>query len=251
MTAIETRKLSKIYRRSHLGRISLTMGITDVSFAVNRGEIFGLLGLNGSGKTTTIKLLLGLLRPTSGESFVLGEKTPSTKVLRKIGFMPEVPYFYPYLTASEILKFYGRMSEIDNIDRRVDAILELVGLSDRKHKKLSEFSKGMLQRIAIAQSLLHDPEILIYDEPISGLDPLAITEMRNLLMKLKGEGKTVFLSSHFISEVEKVSDRVAILAKGSLARIVEHRVWEGKEGELEKIFISEVEGTSELGRIKI
>ena len=251
MTAIEVKALTKIYRKSHLGRVSRTMGIKDVSFTVNRGEIFGLLGLTGSGKTTTINLLLGLLRPTSGESFVLGEKAHSTKVLRKIGFMPEVPYFYPYLTAFEILKFYGRMSEIDNLNDRVNSIIDLVGLSDRKHKKLSEFSKGMLQRIAIAQSLLHDPEILIYDEPISGLDPLAISEMRNLLLKLKNDGKTIFLSSHFISEVEKVSDRVAILAKGSLARIVEHGVWEGKEGELEKIFISAVEGTSELGRIKI
>ena len=129
MTAIETRKLTKVYKKNHLGKTDLTTGIRDVSFTVNRGEIFGLLGLNGSGKTTTIKLLLGLLRPTSGESFVLGEKTPSTKVLRNIGFMPEVPYFYPYLTAAEILKFYGRMSDIADIDKRVGSIIELVSLT--------------------------------------------------------------------------------------------------------------------------
>ncbi|MCX5782493.1 MAG: ABC transporter ATP-binding protein [Elusimicrobia bacterium] len=251
MIAIETKNLTKIYRKSHLGKMSLTTGIKDLSISINKGEIFGLLGLNGSGKTTTIKLLLGLLTPTSGESFILGEKIPSTKVLRKIGFMPEVPYFYRYLTASEILRFYGEMSEIKNTKKKVDELLNLVGLTERKDKKLSEYSKGMLQRIAIAQSLLHDPDILIYDEPVSGLDPLAITEMRNLLLKLKSEGKTIFLSSHLISEVEKVSDRVAILAQGSLVRIIEQNKLVSKEGELEKIFISDVSGTSELGRIKI
>jgi len=251
MTVIETTNLTKIYKRSHLGKVYLTTGITGVSFSVNRGEIFALLGLNGSGKTTTIKLLLGLLKPSSGESLILGERTHSAKVLKKIGFMPEVPYFYPYLTGSEILHFYARMSEVDDVGRRVDKILDLVGLFERRNKRLSEFSKGMLQRIAIAQSLIHDPEILIYDEPISGLDPLAISEMRGLLLKLKSEGKTIFMSSHFISEVEKVSDRAAILARGSLARIVEHGAWADREGELERIFIKEVEGASELGKIKI
>lgn len=251
MNAIEIKNLTKIYRKSHLGKMYLTTGIKDLSFSVNRGEIFGLLGLNGSGKTTTIKLILGLLRPTSGESLISGQRSGSTEVLKKVGFMPESPYFYQYLTAREILRFYGRMSEIEDINERVDRMLEMVGLAERADKKLSEFSKGMLQRIGIAQSLLHDPEILVYDEPVSGLDPLAVSEMRALLLKLKTEGKTVFLSSHLISEVEKVSDRVAILAKGSLVRLVEQKEWSQKQGELERMFVNDVAGSSELGRIRI
>ncbi|MHB9156029.1 MAG: ABC transporter ATP-binding protein, partial [Endomicrobiales bacterium] len=171
--------------------------------------------------------------------------------LKKTGYLPEVPYFYRYLTASEILAFYARLSDLDRVPERVAGILETVGLSAWSDKKLSEFSKGMLQRIGIAQSLLHDPDILIYDEPVSGLDPLAMQEMRNLILELKKKGKTVFLSSHLISEVEKLCDRAAILARGRLVRILEQKEWREKEGELERIFISDVSGSSEMGRIKL
>lgn len=251
MFVIETEHLTKIYRRRHLGRTTLTRGIDDVSFSLASGEIFGLLGLNGSGKTTTIKLLLGLLRPTSGRLAVLGHHMPSNAALSRIGYLPEVPYFYRYLTATEILKFYGNLSNLDRLDERVEAILETVGLSDWRHKRLADFSKGMLQRIGIAQSLLHDPDILIYDEPVSGLDPLAMQEMRTLLLKLKEKGKTILLSSHHISEVEKICDRAAILAAGRLVRVLEQKTWRSAEGELERIFIADVSGSSEMGRIQI
>jgi ABC-2 type transport system ATP-binding protein len=250
MNAIEAVQLTKIYEKQHLGKISRTTGVRDVSLAVAQGEIFGLLGLNGSGKTTTIKLLLALLRPTAGEIRIMGTKLPDTGILKKIGYLPEVPYFYRYLTAGEILSFYARLSEIDRIDERVEAILDTVGLAAWKDKRLADFSKGMLQRIGLAQSLLHDPDILIYDEPVSGLDPLAVQEMRNLLLKLKADGKTIFLSSHLISEVERICDRVAILAKGSLVRIMEQKEWSSKDGELERVFIGDVAGSSEMGRIK-
>jgi ABC-2 type transport system ATP-binding protein len=251
MYAIQAVNLTKIYKRKSLLKVHKTTGVKDMSFEIPQGEIFGLLGLNGSGKTTTIKLILGLLHPTSGTIDILGEGSPKENVLKDIGYLPEVPYFYKYLTAREILKFYANLSGIASVNSRVDEMLELVGLTQWKDKRLSDFSKGMVQRIGIAQTLLHDPKILIYDEPVSGLDPLAVAEMRNLLMKLKSLGKTLFLSSHLISEVEKICDRVGILVKGDLVRIVSQSEWHGKEGELEKIFVSLVSGSSEIGRIKI
>jgi ABC-2 type transport system ATP-binding protein len=251
MLAIEARNLTKVYRKKHLLKTTSTVGVENVSFTVKQGEIFGLLGLNGSGKTTTIKLLLGLLRPTGGVVRLFDEQVPSTKILRRIGYLPEVPYFYRYLTAREILRLYGRLSGIDDVGEKADKVLDAVGLMERADRKLAEFSKGMLQRIGIAQSLLHDPDLLIYDEPVSGLDPLAMQEMRTLLLKLKAMGKTIFLSSHLISEIEKLCDRVAILARGRLVRVIAQEDWAGKEGELERTFIGDVAESSEMGRIKI
>jgi ABC-2 type transport system ATP-binding protein len=173
------------------------------------------------------------------------------EVLRQIGYLPEVPYFYRYLTAREILSMYGKLSGIKNSAEKVEHILVQVGLESVAAKKLSEFSKGMLQRIGIAQSLLHDPTILVYDEPVSGLDPLAMQEMRTLLVELKRQGKTIFLSSHLISEVEKICDRVAILSKGTLVRVMEQKQWTKSDGELERVFIADVSDSSELGRIKL
>jgi ABC-2 type transport system ATP-binding protein len=246
MLAIHTGNLSKIYRRQHLGRLHLSKGIEEVNLDVEQGEIYGLLGLNGSGKTTTIKLLLGLLRPTSGSISLLDKRMPDVDTLSKVGYLPEVPSFYPYLTAKETLRFYADLSDLKNSDQRLEEILNLVGLSEAKEKRLSEFSKGMLQRVGIAQSLVHDPQILFYDEPVTGLDPLAIHEMRNLILRLKEQGKTVFLSSHLISEVEKVCDSVGILSKGRLVKKLKQSEWSNpsgrgqKEGELERIFIEVV-----------
>ncbi len=250
MNAIEVSSLTKIYRRQHLGRVSTSVGVENVSFSIAPGEIFGLIGLNGSGKTTTIKLLLGLLRPTSGAITIMGRPVPSNEVLSHIGYLPEVPYFYRYLTAREILMMYGRLSGIADPGARADAILETVGLAGWRGKKLAEFSKGMLQRVGIAQSLLHEPDILIYDEPISGLDPLAIREMRSLILRLKEAGKTVFFSSHMISEVERICDRAAILGQGKLLRVLEQKDWSGAPGELERIFVEDVKDHSEMGRLK-
>jgi ABC-2 type transport system ATP-binding protein len=251
MFAIETHNLTKVYRRQHLLKTSIARGVENLDLSVKPGEVFGLLGLNGSGKTTTIKLLLGLLQPTAGTVSIFGNEMPSIAVLKKIGYLPEVPYFYRYLTAAEILKFYGRLSDIDHLEERVENTLAMIGLSGWKDRKLSEFSKGMLQRVGLAQSLLHDPDILVYDEPVSGLDPLAMQEMRNLLLKLRSRGKTIFLSSHLISEVEKICDRAGILAKGRLVRVMEQKDWAGKEGELERVFVEDVKDSSEMGRIKI
>lgn len=251
MFSIQTNNLTKIYRKQHLLKASVSLGIEDVNLSVQKGEIFGLLGLNGSGKTTTIKLILGLLKPTRGSVSVTGISPSLPEALRKIGYLPEVPYFYKYLTASEILSLYARLSDLDDASNRVKKIIEAVGLSDWSNRRLSEFSKGMLQRIGIAQSLLHDPEILVYDEPVSGLDPLAMQEMRNLLLKLKSDGKTIFLSSHLISEVEKICDRAAILVKGRLVHVLDQHAWANKTGELERIFIASVSDSSEMGRIKV
>jgi ABC-2 type transport system ATP-binding protein len=251
MEAIKVTNLTKIYAKSHLGKVTRSLGVENLSLDIHQGEIFGLLGLNGSGKTTTIKLLLGLLRPNSGSISILGKTLPDTAVLSCIGYLPEVPYFYRYLTALEIIEFYGQLSGIQDVRKRSTEVLEIVGLSSVANKKLAEFSKGMLQRIGLAQSLLHDPQILIYDEPVSGLDPLAMQEMRELLLKLKERGKTIFLSSHLISEVERICDRVAILVKGKLVRTMEQREWNTTDGELERIFVSDAAGSSTMGRIKL
>ena len=250
MSVISVRNLTKIYSKPHLFRTITTTGVLDLNFEVKEGEIFGLLGLNGSGKTTTIKLMLGLLKPTTGIVEVLGKSLSDRSVLKNIGFLPEVPYFYRYLTAFEILSLYANLSRIGGAEQKVKDMLEKVGLYEWKDKRLIEFSKGMLQRIGIAQTLLHDPSILIYDEPVSGLDPLAIQEMRNLLVKLKSLGKTIFLSSHLISEVEKVCDRVGIIVKGRLVSVLEQKDWQ-KDGGLEEIFVSNVSGSNEMGRITI
>ncbi|HBU69856.1 MAG TPA: ABC transporter ATP-binding protein [Elusimicrobia bacterium] len=251
MHAIEAEKLTKIYKKQHLFSVSRTSGVEELSFSVKEGEIFGLLGLNGSGKTTTIKLILGLLKPTAGGVSIFGSRMPAVDVLSRVGYLPEVPYFYRYLTAAEILEFYANLSGLKDGKKLARKMLELVGLSERADKKLSEFSKGMLQRIGLAQSLLHEPRLLVYDEPVSGLDPLAVQEMRGLLLKLKTQGKTIFLSSHMISEVEKVCDRVGILVRGRLVRVLEQKEWSQNPGTLENIFVSHAGESSEMGRISL
>ncbi|RLD18752.1 MAG: ABC transporter ATP-binding protein [Caldiserica bacterium] len=206
MTVIQVKNLTKIYKRNHLFKTYYFTGIKDVSFEVKKGEIFVLLGLNGSGKTTTVKLLLNLIFPTSGEFKVLG----------KVGFLPEIPYFFPYLTAEEMLDYLLRISKVEKNRRkeRIDYILSLVGLEEARKKLLKEFSKGMLKRICLGSSLIDDPEILILDEPYSGLDPVGIREMRNLILSLNENGKTIFMTSHIIGEVEKIAKRCGVLHKG-------------------------------------
>lgn len=233
---------AKIYRKSHLGFVSRVYGLKGLTLDIQEGEIFGLLGLNGAGKTTAMKLLTGLLFPTSGSVLVAGFEPGSHEAKRRIGFLPELPYFYTYLTPAESLNFYGRLSGIDRrtLKTRIPRILEKVGLAPHSGKRVREFSKGMLQRLGLAQALVHDPEILVLDEPVSGLDPLAIHEIRALINGFNGEGRTVFLSSHSISEVEKLCDRVAILVGGELALTVTQSQWQANEGGLEEIFIRAV-----------
>jgi ABC-2 type transport system ATP-binding protein len=240
--AAELSQVTKVYRRRHLGRLTVTPGVDDVSLAIRRGEIFGLLGLNGAGKTTTIKLLLGLLFPTQGESRLFQVPLPNRQVMRRIGYLPELPTLYKYLTIEELLYLYGGLSDLsrDEIRARIPALLNDVGLAPHVRKRLKEYSKGMLQRAGLAQAMLHDPDLLILDEPVSGLDPLGLKEMRELLVRLNGRGKTIFFSSHIISEAEKICHRVGILHQGRLIRILERREWEGREGALETLFLETV-----------
>lgn len=228
--ALEFDNVAKTYVRSHLGRDTVTRGVEALSLAVPRGEAFGLLGLNGSGKTTTFKLALGLLRPTQGRVSVLG--------LDKIGYLPELPYFYSYLTPRETLRFYGRLSGVSDLEDRVKSVLEQVKLTPHADRRVGDFSKGMVQRVGLAQAILHDPELIILDEPVSGLDPLAIKEFRNLLAALSERGRTLIVSSHSISEVEKVCHRVGVLKDGRMARLMKQDEWRGPG--LESLFVETV-----------
>jgi ABC-2 type transport system ATP-binding protein len=242
MLAVRTENLTKIYKKRYFLKPRYSVGISRLNLEVEEGETFGLLGLNGSGKTTTIKLLLGLLFADSGQAFIYQHKVPNREASNLVGYLPEAPYFYRYLSAQEIIDFYGRLSGVPEEVRqkKIDEILELVNLTQNRHKRLAEFSKGMLQRVGIAQALIHDPKILFFDELITGLDPVGITEMRSLLLRLKERKKTIFLSSHIISEIVKVCDRVGIVKEGELVKIVDLKHLKDKDVELEKIFLSTV-----------
>jgi len=241
-TALEYAAARKVYSRSHLGRVTRTVGLDGLDLRVEKGEVFGLLGLNGAGKTTAMKLLLGLLFPTAGTVSVLGVKAGTDAAKRAVGYLPELPYFYPYFTAAESVAFYGRLSGMSGaaVRDRVPVVLEQVGLAKHAGKRLSEYSKGMLQRVGVAQAIVHEPEIIVLDEPVSGLDPLAVHDFRELFVSINKAGKTLFLSSHSISDVEKLCSRVAILKSGRLARIVQQAEWQSATGGLEKIFVDTV-----------
>ncbi len=208
-----------------------------ISFEVRRGEIFGFVGPNGAGKTTTLKILMGLIRATGGRATILGHDVSETDYRRHVGFLPENPYFYDFLTGREILDFYARLSGVPRARRaeRVATLLEWVSLTHAADARLRTYSKGMLQRVGIAQALVHDPSVVFLDEPMSGLDPIGRVEIRNLILRLRGEGKTVFMNTHILSDVEMVCDRVAILVHGQIR-------WEGRVEE----FQGEGERVSEL-----
>src|SRR5258707_1046233 len=216
---VETRKLTKIYR-DFWGRQKKT-ALRALNIEIQRGEIFGLLGPNGSGKTTTIKLLLGLLFPTDGEALVFGE--PAAKVAKneRIGYLPEESYLYRFLNAEETLDFYGRLFNMPPAVRkkRAQELITTVGLAADKKRILKEYSKGMRQRIGLAQALINDPELIILDEPTSGLDPLGTRWMKDLILELRNKGKTVLLCSHRLDDVQDVCDRIAILYDGELQKL--------------------------------
>lgn len=217
MAAIEILGLEKTYMvgfwRKRPKRALLPLHLT-----VEKGEIFGFLGPNGAGKTTTLKMLMGLVFPTAGTARILGKDWTDPEVKAQIGFLPEQPYFYDYLTAHELLDYYGQLSGVPAKDRkpRVDEGLRRVGLTDIKGLQLRKFSKGMLQRVGIAQAILHNPKLVFLDEPMSGLDPLGRREVRDLILQLQEEGKTVFFSTHILSDAEALCDRVAIIHQGEL-----------------------------------
>ncbi len=217
MNAIEISGLTKRYSVGFLRKIEKT-ALQDLSLAVSEGEIFGYLGPNGAGKTTTLKLLMGLMYPTSGSASILGRPVSSPEVKRSIGFLPEQPYFYDYLTARELLEYYAGLSDVPAKDRRkrAEAMLSRVGMADAASTQLRKFSKGMLQRVGIAQAIIHDPKMVFLDEPMSGLDPIGRREVRDLIQELNDEGKTVFFSTHILSDAEVLCDRIAVLNKGRL-----------------------------------
>src|SRR5262245_1320437 len=217
MNAIEITQLSKSYSVG-FWRKTAKSGLRNLSLDVREGEIFGCLGPNGAGKTTTLKILMGLILPTSGSAKIMGQDIGDAEVKRSIGFLPEQPYFYDYLTAMELLEYYAALSDVDAKQRRprADAMLARVGLADAANTQLRKYSKGMLQRVGIAQAIVHDPRIVFLDEPMSGLDPVGRREVRDLIQSLNDEGKTVFFSTHILSDAEALCDRVAVLSQGEL-----------------------------------
>jgi ABC-2 type transport system ATP-binding protein len=216
---VETRKLTKIYR-DFWGR-QKKVALRALNLQVYRGEIFGLLGPNGSGKTTTIKLLLGLLFPTEGDALVFGQPAVDVKKNERIGYLPEESYLYRFLNAEETLDFYGRLFKLEPAERRERAgkLIELVGLGQDKKRILKEYSKGMRQRIGLAQALINNPELVILDEPTSGLDPLGTRWMKDLIIDLRNKGKTIIMCSHRLEDVQDICDRVAILNEGELQEL--------------------------------
>jgi ABC-2 type transport system ATP-binding protein len=217
MPAIEILGLEKTYSVG-FWRKRPKRALHPLNFSVEDGEIFGFLGPNGAGKTTTLKLLMGLVFPTAGSARILGREWTDPEVKAQIGFLPEQPYFYDYLTAHELLEYYGQLSGVPAKERkqRVDQVLDQVGLRDVRGVQLRKFSKGMLQRVGIGQAILHDPKLVFFDEPMSGLDPIGRREVRDLMEQLKHEGKTVFFSTHILSDAEALCDRVAIIHQGEL-----------------------------------
>ncbi|MCH8923713.1 MAG: ABC transporter ATP-binding protein [Planctomycetes bacterium] len=216
---VETRNLTKVYR-DFWGRQKVR-ALRSLDLEIRRGEIFGLLGPNGSGKTTTIKLLLGLLFPTSGQALVFGRDATDVAKNERLGYLPEESYLYRFLNAEETLDFYGRLFNMPASVRKKRAaeLISIVGLDKDKRRQLKEYSKGMARRIGLAQALINDPEFILLDEPTSGLDPIGTREIKDLILRLKSEGKTVLMSSHLLADVQDVCDRIAILHEGELKEL--------------------------------
>jgi ABC-2 type transport system ATP-binding protein len=239
-TAIRVDKLAKTYRTPFRRR--RVEALRGVSFAVQRGEIFGFLGPNGAGKTTTIRVLMGLIRKTSGEAAIFGHSIPSRAARSRLGFLPEQPYFYDYLTVGELLDLAGRLFGVDPATRkrRADELIVRVGLDRARAQSLKKFSKGMLQRAGLAQALINDPDLVVLDEPMSGLDPIGRKEVRDLILELRDRGKTVFFSTHILADVEQIADRVAIVAGGEIRSL-------GVPGELVAHTVLSVDVTVRVG----
>jgi ABC-2 type transport system ATP-binding protein len=211
---IQVEHLSKQYRTGV--RMKRVQAVLDASFEVKRGEVFGFVGPNGAGKTTTIRTLMGLIRPSAGRCLIFGKPVPSRETRARLGFLPEAPYFYDYLSARELLDLAGRLFGLDAAlrARRAGELLEKVGLQAAADRPMRKYSKGMLQRAGLAQALINDPELVVLDEPMSGLDPIGRKEVRDLIHELRDAGKTIFFSTHILPDVEAICDRVAIIAGG-------------------------------------
>ncbi len=216
-TIVELNNLQVEYRAQNSGQ-PRKVAVKDLSLKVRAGEVFGFLGPNGAGKTTTMNVLLGFVNPTSGAAFLFGVNVREPIARQRIGYLPELTYYYKFLTAEEILRFYARLFGIPSrvADVRIEELLKLVDLDSARKRPIKTYSKGMQQRVGLAQALINDPDLLILDEPTSGLDPLGRMKVRQIIQRLKNEGKTVFFSSHELGEVETVCDRVAIINRGEL-----------------------------------
>lgn len=213
--AVETKDLTKHFR---VGFKRKVIALDHLNLQVREGEVYGLLGPNGSGKSTALKLILGLFRPTEGESSIFGCPSDTVASRLEVGLLPENPYFYKYLSGEETLRFYGRLCRVpaSELESKITQILELVGLNESRHRRLAGYSKGMLQRIGLAQAMIHDPKLLLLDEPTAGVDPEGSVHIRNIIIRLKEMGKTVILCSHLLSQVQDVCDRISILRYGKM-----------------------------------
>jgi ABC-2 type transport system ATP-binding protein len=218
MNALEIKNLKKSFRSNFA--IKVYHILKGINITVEQGEIYGFLGPNGAGKTTTMKCILGIIFPDSGEISILGQPAPRAESRRNLGFLPEHPYFYDYLTAEELLVFTGMLFSLPKkkIRERAKELIELVGLKDKRDLKLKKYSKGMVQRVGLAQALVHDPDFIILDEPFSGLDPIGRKELRDIILSLKNAGKTIFFSSHILQDMELMVDRVGIIMEGEIKK---------------------------------
>ena len=216
--AVRIENLTKIFPVP-LRRQRVT-AVRNISFEVRPGEVYGLLGPNGSGKSTTLKILLGLVTPNQGRAMIFGQDSRDYHSRRDVGFLPENPYFYKFLTAAETLRFYGKVCGMGGtiLNKRIDELIHLVGLEDARDRRIGGFSKGMLQRIGLAQALIQDPRLVVLDEPTAGVDPAGSHQIRDLILDLKKRGKTVLLTSHLLEQVQEICDRVGIMARGEMTR---------------------------------
>ena len=244
MNIIEIKELTKTYKPLDFWKKERITAVSGVSLSVKKGEVYGLLGLNGAGKTTLMKMILGLLKPTSGSILLFGQPVTDREVRKKIGYLSELPYFPKYLKATEILDFYAELLDIPRAEKksRISKVLSLTGLEGRANRRIKSYSKGMQGRLGLAQAILNEPELLLLDEPMSGLDPLGYKETRDIIINLNKSGTTVFFNSHILSEVEKVCDRVSVLHAGKIVSTADAAALKKKHGSMEDYFLHSIGG---------